>query len=261
MARYVQISSILALLFLGAATAAEGPEAKGLRIAKTAEQRNNGFVGEKSDMKLTLIDAYGAKTVREMQGKVMEVPGDGDKSLSIFLNPKDVKGTKMLTWSHKLDDDDQWLYMPTVRRVKRISSRNKSASFMGSEFSYEDLGSQEVEKYSYKWLKDSQVDGKPVWVLERKPKKKSGYSKQIIYMDQKLHNPLQIEYYDRKGELLKIANFDKYKSFKVNGKTLWRTSGIHMKNVQTKKESIINWANQQLGVNFKEREFKKNSLK
>ncbi|MBT3584759.1 MAG: outer membrane lipoprotein-sorting protein [Halobacteriovoraceae bacterium] len=255
---------IIGLLGLALTTTAyaESAEAKGLRLAKELEKANDGYRGEKGTMTLTLIDAYKSKTIRKMKGLTKEVKGDGDLSLSIFLNPKDVKGTKMLTHSHKKNDDDQWLYLPSVRRVKRITSRSKASSFMGSEFSYEDLGSQEIEKYKYKWLKNSKTKkGDTVWVLERIPRKKSGYSKQVLYIKAKIHNPIKIEYYDKKKELLKKSTFKKYRGYKIGKKTIYRPTTIHMVNVKTKKESIFNWKERKVGVSLSKREFKKSSLK
>lgn len=242
---------------LFAETAAE----KGTRIAKELEVKNEGFVGESSKMEMILIDAYGAKTTRLMDGKTKEVIGDGDKSMSLFLNPQDVKGTKMLTHSHKSDDDDQWLYLPSLRRVKRISSSSKSASFMGSEFSYEDLGSQEAEKYHYTFIAEEKMGNDKVWVMERTPVKSSGYSKMKMWISQTYNNPLKIEYYDRKKELLKVAEFKDYKTYKMKAKTLYRASSIEMKNLQTKKESIITWSNRKLGVSFSDKDFAQERLK
>ncbi len=236
-------------------------ESEGQKIAKKLKAANSGFIGESAEMQMILIDAHGSKITRLMKGKVKEVERDGDKAISIFLNPKDVKGTKMLTWSHRDKDDDQWLYLPTLRRVKRISSRNKSASFMGSEFSYEDLGSQEIEKYTYYLLKEQVYEKHKIWVLKRIPKRKSGYTKQIMYVSKKYKNPLMVEYYDRKDELFKVANFSNYKSFQVNKKNIYRAGKIHMKNVQTKKESIFIWNERRLGVKQKERDFRKSALK
>lgn len=259
--KFILSSLLMTLCFfsLNAAT----PEQKGLDIAKKMETANNGFLGEESLMEMILIDAYGAQTKRVMKGLVQEVKGDGDKSISIFQNPKDVKGTKMLTHSHKGDDDDQWLYLPTVRRVKRISSSNKSSSFMGSEFSYEDLGSQEIEKYNYKWIKDVKIGKKGAkgWIVERIPKSNSGYTKMIMTVAQKYMNPIKVEYYDRKKELLKVAKFSNFKKYKVGKKTMWRSNKIDMNNVQTKKRSIFEWKNRKIGVNHKTKTFLKSSLK
>ena len=262
------MSNLLKLCFVSIMTlsvfavSSEDPSKKGLRIANEAEQKNNGFIGEVSDLEMILIDAYGSRITRKMQGKVLEVSDDGDKSLNIFLNPTDVKGTKMLTWSHKTKDDKQWLYLPSLRRVKKISSKNKSSSFMGSEFSYEDIGSQEVEKYNFSYVKlGKSKSGEEVHFIERIPKSKSGYSKQIIQLSTKHLNAVYIEYYDRKNELLKVADVQDFKTYKVKGKSIYRASQIHMKNLQTKKESIFKWSNRKLGVKLKSSLFTKRAMK
>lgn len=254
---------ILSLFVLSANSySKENPEQKGLRLAKEIEAANSGFVGEESDMEMILIDAYNSKTVRKMLGKTLETKDDGDKSLMIFKNPKDVKGTKMLTWTHKKKDDDQWLYLPSLRRIKKISSRSKTSAFMGSEFSYEDLGSQEIDKYKFKWIKDiKNKKGETIHVMERYPKQKSGYSKMVMHISKKMMSAIKIDYFDRKGELLKTGNFKKFKAFKVKGKTIYRAGLIEMKNVQTKKSSLFTWKSRKLGVKHRKRDFDKKSLK
>ena len=248
--------------FICSSLLAQTPEKDGLKIALNNEKANNGFLGEVSEMEMILEDAHGTKISRKMKGKTMETKGDGDKSISQFLLPADVRGTMMLTWTHKEKDDDQWLFLPSIKRTKRISSSSKSASFMGSEFSYEDLGSQEVEKYTHKLVQEEKnKDGLEVWLIERKPiNKKSGYKRLKAWVVKKYHNPSKIEYFDRKNELLKTATFSNYKQYKVGMKVLWRASKIHMINLQTGKKSTITWTNRKLGVEFDEDEFEKDSL-
>ena len=144
------ILPLLLFLLLPLAAASETPEEQGLVIAREADRRDSGFGDFTANMRMVLKNRHGQESIRLIRIKTLEVADDGDKSLSIFDNPKDVKGTAFLTHSHKTGDDDQWLYLPALKRVKRISSRNKSGSFMGSEFSYEDIASQEVEKYTYR---------------------------------------------------------------------------------------------------------------
>ena len=187
-----------------------------------------------------------------------EMKKDGDKGLMTFLWPADVKGTKMLTWAHKDQNDDQWIYLPALKRVKRITSSSKTGSFMGSEFSYEDLGSQEVEKYTYKLLKETTYKKRKVWILERVPKDKdSGYSRQVVWIDKKYMGPVRIEYFDRKNEKLKTAVFTKFKKIK----RWWRSLNVEIENHQTKKKSIMIWKNLKLGVNLNPRDFDKDNLK
>lgn len=253
-----KITLISISLFMSFQLFAMSPEEKGLDIAKKAEKANEGFSGEVTEMEMVLISAHGDKATRKMTSKILERKNEGDMSINEFLWPADVKGTKLLTHAYKDKSDDQWLYLPSLKRVKRISSRNKSGSYMGSEFSYEDLGSQEPEKFSHKFLRDDKVNGRDVWVTERQPKdKSSGYSKQVSFIDKEYMNPVKIEYYDRKGELLKTAIFSEYKKYLDK---LWRAHKIEMNNVQTKKSSVITWSKRDLGKKFSAKDFNANSF-
>ena len=170
---------------------AETPEEKGLAIAMEADKRDTGWTDQIADMQMILKNKQDDESIREMKITTLEVQGDGDKSLLIFDSPKDVKGTAFLSYTHSLTPDDQWLYLPALKRVKRISSSNKSGPFVGSEFAYEDLASQEVEKYKYKWLRDEVVDGNEAFVIERYPQyEHSGYTREIVWIDKKIYHPL-----------------------------------------------------------------------
>jgi len=117
-------------------------------VANKCEAVMDGFKDSSSNMKMTLINANNQKRKRQMKIIVLEKES-GNKSLMTFLSPADVKGTKFLNYEHINKDDDQWLYLPAIKRIKRIASKNKSGSFMGSEFSYEDLSSFNVKKIHF----------------------------------------------------------------------------------------------------------------
>ena len=110
----------LSLLLFPLVAPAETPEEKGLAIAKEADRRDEGFGDSTSNMLMILKNRHGQESIRKIRTRTLEVKGDGDKSLSIFDNPRDVKGTAFLTFSHKKGDDDQWLYLPALKRVKRL---------------------------------------------------------------------------------------------------------------------------------------------
>ena len=248
----VRILCVLCVVFGALSAHAETAEEKGLKITTDNKAFNDGFGGEKSQMTMVLINAHGDKTVRKMTSVATEVKGDGDRSRIEFIEPADVRGTRMLTWSHGTKNDDQWLYLPSLKRVKRISSRSKSGSFMGSEFAYEDLGSQEIEKYTYKYVKDEQLDGRNHWVIEQVPTdKKSGYSRQVSWVDQEYRQPAKVVFYDRKGALLKTFTFAGYKQY---GKW-WRAMSIDAINHQTKKRSTLTWEDRVVGVAVDQGEF------
>ena len=244
--------------FVGAGLAVAGPaEDKGLELSRKVDQANDGWRGESSTMEMLLINAHGDKTTRKLTSRVVESDGDGDRSRIEFLWPADVKGTRMLTWTHKKGDDDQWLFLPAVNRVKRIASSNKSGSFMGSEFAYEDLGSQEVEKYKHKFIEESKLDGRSSWKIDRVPvDTRSGYSRIVTWIDVQYMNPTKVEYYDRKGELLKTAKFSGY----VKQSKWWRAGQIVMLNHQTKKESRLSWTDRKVEQPFSQDDFRSDGL-
>jgi hypothetical protein len=251
--------SILLILLLIPTLHAQTPEEKGLAIAIEADRRNTGWIDQIADMTMTLRNKQGQKSIRQLAIKSKEVDGDGDKSLSIFDTPRDVKGTAFLSFTHALTPDEQWLYLPALKRVKRISSSNKSGPFMGSEFAYEDLTSYEIEKYTYKWLRDESVTGREVYVLELYPVyENSGYTRQIIWMDKEMHQPLKLEFYDRKNSLLKSLAHKGYKKYL---KHFWRPDEMHMVNHQTGKETTLSWRNYQHDSGLTDRDFDKNTLK
>ncbi len=235
-------------------------EEKGLEIVREADERDSGFQDYSVSLTMTLINKQGNESIRKIRNKVLEVDGDGDKSLAIFDDPRDVKGTAFLTFSHKIGDDDQWLYLPALKRVKRVSSRNKSGSFMGSEFAYEDIASQEVEKYTYKWIRDEVYDGKECFVIERYPvdKKNSGYSKQVVWIDKAEYRELKIDFSDRKNVLLKTLISEGFKRYKDK---FWRPDVMKMINHQTGKKTILEFKEYRFGTGLMENDFTKNSLK
>lgn len=252
--------SILSLFLFPLTAAAETPEEKGLAIAVAGDKRDNGFGNLTADMLMTLKNRHGQTSERKIRIKTLEVENDGDKSLSIFDTPRDVKGTAFLTFTHKTGDDDQWLYLPALKRVKRISSRNKSGSFMGSEFAYEDISSQEIEKYTYKWIRDEKYEGNDCFVFERYPvdKKNSGYTRQTVWMDKAEYRVLKVEYFDRKQSHLKTLTMKNYKKYLDK---YWRANEMNMINHQNGKSTKLVWSGYKFQVGLKDRDFNKNSLK
>jgi outer membrane lipoprotein-sorting protein len=254
------ILSLLLIILLPIDTVAQTPEEKGLAIAREADRRDSGFSDFTANMRMVLKNRHGQESIRMIRIKTLEVEDDGDMSLSIFDNPRDVKGTAFLTHSHKIGDDDQWLYLPALKRVKRISSRNKSGSFMGSEFSYEDIASQEVEKYTYRWLRDEIYDGRDCFVSERYPvdKKYSGYSRMVSWMDKEEYRPLKMEYYDRKNALLKTLTITDYNQYLGR---FWRAGEMHMINHQSGKSTELRFTDYRFGTGLEEADFTQTSLK
>ncbi|MBV6644404.1 MAG: outer membrane lipoprotein-sorting protein [Cyclobacteriaceae bacterium] len=233
---------------------AQSAEQKGLDVAKKADLVDQGF--ESSSVKLTMVltNKQGQESTRYLETKTLELTEDGDKSLIVFNSPKDVEGTATLTFTHKVGSDDQWLYLPALKRVKRISSSNKSGPFMGSEFAYEDLSSQEVEKYNYKYIELK--DGNHV--VERYPlDPKSGYTKQVVYWNTDNLRIEKTDFYDRKGALLKTLVYQDYNLYL--GKH-WRANTFLMENHQTGKKTKLIFKDYDFKIGLSDNDFSQNSL-
>ncbi len=238
---------------------AQTPEERGLEIATLVDAQNDGFIDSSSAMTMTLINRAGKKSLRKMRAMNLETDGDGDKSMSIFETPADVKGTASLTFSHSQKPDEQWLYLPALKRVKRISSKNKSGPFMGSEFAFEDISSQEIDKYNYKFLGDEELDGIKVFKSESYPAyKHSGYTRLISWIDAERLVPLKVEYYDRKNSLLKTLQLSDYQQYLDK---FWRASKMEMKNEQSGKSTILEFADYKFQTGLSDADFSSKALK
>lgn len=250
---------VVLLGLLPGVLAAETLQEKGLAIAREADRRDEGFGDYTARMEMILRNRQGEESARRLRISALEVKGDGDKSLSIFDEPADIKGTALLTFTHKTGADDQWLYLPALKRVKRIASDNKSGPFMGSEFAYEDIASQEIEKYTYKHLRDESHEGKLCFVIERSPvDKHSGYTRQQVWIDQAEYRPWKIDYYDRKDSQLKTLVWRGYRQYL--GK-YWRADEMFMQNHQNGKSTLLKWRDYKFRAGLKDADFNESSLK
>ena len=235
------------------------PEEQGLAIAKERKSRDIGWGDSASSVVMTLRNSQGEESIREMRMQSREVSDDGDKGLTIFDKPKDVKGTAFLNFSHVDKSDDQWLYLPALKRVKRISSRNKSGPFMGSEFAYEDLSSFEIGKYSFKLLAEETVNGIECYKVEQIPTdKNSGYTRQVAWVDKEHFRGQKVDFYDRKKSLLKTLTLSDHKLYLDK---YWRPMKMDMINHQTKKSTELNTLTLEFNTGLKDSDFNKATLK
>jgi outer membrane lipoprotein-sorting protein len=228
-------------------------ENRGLEIEKQRKLRDVGWKDCIARMKMILQNAQGDQSKRILKMSFLEVDHDGDKSLTVFEQPRDIKGSAFLSYSHTSGPDDQWLYLPALKRVKRISSSNKSGPFMGSEFSYEDLSSFEIEKFNFRFVKEEQLDGKTTFVVEQIPRDEySGYTRELVWIEKSRYIPLKVEFYDRKNSLLKTLTYSDYKQYE--GK-YWRSLSMNMYNNQTHKSTRLITSKMVFNNGLNERDF------
>lgn len=238
---------------------ADSAEARGLALFTEADRRDVGWVDGRAQLEMILRNREGEESTRSLRIDSLEISGDGDQSLTVFDAPRDIKGTAFLSYTHALKADEQWLYLPALKRIKRIASDNKSGPFVGSEFAYEDITSQEVAKFTYKYLRDDTLNGRQTFVVEAYPAYgNSGYTRQIIWLDQQMYQPLRVEYFDRKNAPLKVLDFSEHTQYLER---YWRPGRMLMHNVQTGKSTELKWSNYRFKTGLDASDFDQNTLK
>jgi len=250
---------MLGVVFSVQPTLAQSAKEKGLRIAQAAYDVESGFGDSTAEMSMILRNKRGQESRRTIRIKTLEVPDGGNKTLFVFDNPRDVKGTAFLTHGHKTKPDDQWIYLPALKRVKRISSSKRSGSFMGSEFSYEDLSTPEIEKYQYEWIRDEPCGILSCTVTEWIPLESgSGYSRLLVWHDRNEILPRKTEYYDRRNAHLKTLTHEDYNQYLEKH---WRPGKLNMINHVTGKSTELNWENYSFNTGLDDRDFSQTGLR
>lgn len=253
------IAGLFAVLLAGGAYA-QTPEEKGFEIAARSDRSDRGFGDSLVELRMVLRNAKGQESKRVMEQRVLEVTDEnvGDKSLVVFKSPADIDGTALLSHAKILDPDDQWLFLPALKRVKRISSKNKSGPFVGSEFAFEDFTALELRKYDYKFIGTEACGEFTCDIVERTPRYEfSGYTKQISWVDQEVFQVRKVDYYDRKDALLKTLTFEEYREYD-NG--VWRSHLLKMVNHQTGKSTDLIFSEFQFKTGVTNKDFQKGIL-
>lgn len=193
------------------------------QIMAKVDSRDDGDYWEQ-EMEMILIDKNGNKRIRNIKsyGRDAGKKKEDNESIMFFLSPADVKNTGFLTYDYSDDekDDDQWLYLPALRKSKRIASSNKASSFMGSDFTYADMTKRDIDYYDYKILKEDEVNGHPVWVIQsiannEKEIRETGYTKSVMFVRKDNFVVVRSVNWVKKGKYLKYMDVKKLE--KIDG--------------------------------------------
>ncbi|MDA3905021.1 MAG: outer membrane lipoprotein-sorting protein [Bacteroidales bacterium] len=172
-------------------------------------------LNQTSTLTMTLINKSGETRVRTIKQNTKDF-GEVEKNIMFFITPADVKNTSFMNWTYSDDtkSDDQWIYLPALKKTKRISSESKSDYFMGSDFTYDDLGDRKIEDDTHKLLGKETVDGKECYIVESVSKDLDYmYSKTVTWVVKDHFIELKKEFYDEDGEKLKVQQIKEYGDF------------------------------------------------
>lgn len=213
----------------------------GAQIASYVDRFDQGWKDEVTQGEMTLFDADGDSVRRAFSRMALEKPGEGDKFIIKFLSPAEIKGVAALTHENPGSSDDNWLYLPANKRVRRVSGANNMASFQGTEFTYEDLSNIDPTEYEWRFLEETTLEREgeevPVLRLDAKPTyADTGYSHLVVYVHGTTWRHERIEYYDKAGRHLKTRDSSKWQHVHER---FWREDRLEMTNHQTGKRTVL----------------------
>ncbi len=242
------IAMIIAIGFTPGVT---GQSLTGKQIIEKVYNRPAGD-DQTSDLTMTLINKSGAQRVRVIKQFTKDL-GDVEKSIMFFVSPADVKNTSFMSWTYDSDqNDDQWIYLPALKKTKRISSDSKSDYFMGSDFTYDDLGDRKLEDDTHKLLREETLDGKECYVVESVSKDEDYmYFKTLVWVDKSNFIGVQKEFYDEDEDLLKILTIKEVEE--ISG--IWVITNSEMKNVQKTHRTTMVLSNVQINTGMSASKF------
>ena len=230
----LKITSIVVVILI-IASFSTNAQMTGRQIVEKAYNRPSGD-DQTSILTMTLTNGRGQTRVRKIKQFTKDF-GTVEKSVMFFQSPADVKNTSFMNWSYTADKaDDQWIYLPAIKKTKRISSDSKSDYFMGSDFTYDDLGDRKLDADKHKLLKTETLNGKSCYVVESISKDEDYmYSKTITWIDKTNFIGVKKEFYDEDDDLLKVLTIKKVE--KISG--FWVITNSEMKNVQKNHKTSI----------------------
>jgi outer membrane lipoprotein-sorting protein len=229
---------------------AQSAEEKGHTIAARADDLTDGYRDFSAEGEM-ILNAGGGTSVRKFDFKARRISG-GNQSLLVFSWPGDIRDTGLLTVGATGSNDDQWIYLPAAHSVKRITASSSAGSFVGSEFAYEDMVDQDLEDYSYVWLRDEGC----CHVVEAYPRFSSGYEKQVVYFDMNLGLPVTVEMYLKRGSGQKHLSLSGYRNY--GG--VWRPSLLRMTNKLNGRSTDLSWRNYRFNIGLDASEFTTRAL-
>ncbi len=230
-----KIAMLIGILMSATGLMAQG-QITGLEVMEKVYNRPQPTDME-ATLTMTLINSNGDKRVREIKQYIRDF-GKVEKRIMFFLKPADVRNTSFMNWSYDDPnrDDEQWIYLPALKKIKRISSDSKGDYFMGSDFTYDDLGDRKPAEDNHKILREEKYKGEDCYVIESTPKDPDYmYSKTITWVAKGKWIGLKREFYDEDGDYLKTLTVEKYE----NIKGYWILEKVKMDNVQKKHQTIM----------------------
>jgi len=236
----------------GAAPSAEDVMTQNFTISKVADSTQ--------DAAFRLINSQGQERVRETTGQTKLLPGTTDnRRIVVFTAPADIRGTKTLLIEHSGGDDDIWIYLPAMKKVRRLVANNKKHSFVGTDFSYGDVIGYRVEDWNQTLLREEPLNAVACWVIQSTPRSAevadiSGYTKRISWIDKRSYIAVRTEIYDKEGAYVKRLTQEDIREIDPQNHK-WQAMRLTAENAQTGHRTIIELKNFKANIGVGDAEF------
>lgn len=249
--KQLKITSVLIILVMISGFSLSAQKLTGKQIIEKVYNRPTGN-DQNSNLTMTLINSQGKQRIRKL-AQFIKDNGTVEKKIMFFTYPADVKGTSFMNWSYTSGkSDDQWIYLPALKKIKRISSDSKGDYFMGSDFTYDDLGDRHPSQDTHKLLREETVNGIRCYVVQSIPKDEDYmYSKTITWINKTTFIGVKKEFYDEDGDLLKIMHVNNSK--KIN--EIIVVTKITMENKQKNHKTIMSLSNVKINSGITDSKF------
>jgi outer membrane lipoprotein-sorting protein len=230
----------LSSLALAGSIGVSSARAQSVDAAKIMEKSHLAYYYAGDDgrslVKMTLVDKKGKERIREFTMLRLDVKDGGEQRYyTYFSKPADVRRTTFMVIKHVPGDDDRWIYIPALDLVRRLSANDKNSSFVGSDFTYEDVSGRHWTDDDHTFVREDELNGHKVWVIDSIPKDKSDWVKKTSYIDQATYLPLKEEYFDDKGEAFREFTADKIEDIQGIPTVTVRT----MKNLKKNQHTTV----------------------
>ena len=234
------------------------PRERGREIAAEADRRDRGFGDYRARMEMRLVDRRGEEALRELEMRVLELADGEERSIIRFESPRDIRGTALLTHSYPDRENEQWLYLPALRRTKRISASGRSSPFMGSQFAYEDLVRTDLDEFDYRFVGAEVLGDRSTYVVDRYPRYEgTGYSRQRVWFDTTAYRVHRVDYWDLRERELKTLTFEGYELYLGE---YWEPREATMVNHRTGDTTRLRWEEYRFRTGLTERDFTRAAL-
>lgn len=253
--------SLVAALLIAIPLSAQQPTGREIMEMFKAQERTKDTSVE---FKMTIINARGSQREREVTQVTKTDENDNRKQLIRFLSPADVAGTGFLSIEYSDRNDDNWLYLPALRKTRRIAGSDKTDSFIGTEFTYEDLDTETLDAYEYRLTGSANIDGIESWVIEAiatdfKKIKETGYSKRELWISKDHHLVIQTKFYDKDGAYVKLFKTSDIRQ--VPGTDKWRPFYLSMEEVRKGDRTVLSMTDYKINQGVEDQFFSERYLK